>query len=223
MDLILPAAGSASRMNGIPKFLLPIAIDGTSLIERHLKNIPPEIENIWIPTTSVFEPLIRGLNQKGIQVVVFSTKSMTETIIEVTQRSSASKFAIIMPDTYFMGENPLEYLIESSDDLNIACWKIKAEQRGKLGQIEIKDGQILQIIDKDPDCEFEYSWGALSFNRKFIDLLEPEMPHVGFAIPKALSHDLTHSTKIMDGEYFDCGTPTEYLDLIYKLCRKEFD
>ena len=37
MDVILPAAGLAKRMKGIPKFLLPANDEYETLLEIHLK------------------------------------------------------------------------------------------------------------------------------------------------------------------------------------------
>ena len=39
MDAILPAAGFALRMKGIPKFLLPSSVDYESLLETHISNL----------------------------------------------------------------------------------------------------------------------------------------------------------------------------------------
>jgi choline kinase len=218
MDLILPAAGSATRMRGIPKFLLPINEKGESLLERHISQSIENFEKIWIPTTPKFEPLLHSIFGENIEVVPMNTKTMTETVLRIVENTPATEFALVMPDTYFMGESPIKYLHSSEADLNVACWNIKDSQKGKLGQVKIEDGKIIQIIDKEPSCDFRHSWGAISFNRKFINSLNPEMPHVGYAIPKFLSSiEYQHSTRIMQGEYFDCGTPQEYFELIYKL------
>jgi len=71
--------------------------------------------------------------------------------------------------------------------------------------------------DKDPACEFKHSWGALSFNREFIRLGKPEMPHVGYIIEPAIKAGLDVQGFTLNGDYFDCGTPLEYLKLIEKI------
>jgi len=50
MDAILPAAGLATRMHGIPKFLLPSSEEYDSLIGLHIDNLIKHCERIWIPT-----------------------------------------------------------------------------------------------------------------------------------------------------------------------------
>ena len=50
MDAILPAAGSAERMSGIPKFLLPVTDDYKSLLENHLEKLSQICEKIYLST-----------------------------------------------------------------------------------------------------------------------------------------------------------------------------
>jgi choline kinase len=224
MDGILPAAGSASRMRGIPKFLLPCSDQYQTLIERHLENLLKYCETVWIPTRPELVNLLQslGLSSDRVVIVSLSTQSMTETVLKIARISSADNFILCMPDTYFHGELPYEELANIDSDLRLACWKIRKEQMGKLGQIEFADskianGKILNSRDKDANCEFEHSWGALSFNRKFIELGKPEMPHVGYIINPAINAGLDIQGFTLKGQYFDCGTPMEYLQLIEKV------
>jgi hypothetical protein len=122
-----------------------------------------------------------------------------------------------MPDTYFFGEQPYEYLATSKNELNLACWEIRPEQRGKLGQVLIEGGNkgtILDSKDKDPDCEFTHSWGAMAFDRSILNLAEASMPHTGYLIKPALLEGRSVEGSVMAGRYFDCGTPREYLQML---------
>lgn len=224
MDGILPAAGSALRMRGIPKFLLPCSAEYRTLLERHLDNLLEYCEIVWIPTRPDLVNLLQslGLSSDRVVIVSLSTQTMTETVLKIASISSANNFMLCMPDTYFHGELPYEELAKLNSDLNLACWEIRKEQMGKLGQIEFTDsriakGKILHSRDKDPMCEFKHSWGALSFNREFIKLGKPEMPHVGYIIEPAIKAGLDVQGFTLNGDYFDCGTPLEYLKLIEKI------
>ena len=224
MDGIVPAAGSAVRMRGLPKFLLPASTSYETLLERHVSNMLDYCDTIWIPTRPDLVPLLQSLGFASDRVVVvsLSTQSMTETALKIANISSAEKFMLCMPDTYFYGELPYQELSELYSDAKLACWRIRPEQMGKLGQVEFEhskaeSGKILTSKDKDPECKFEHSWGAMSFNRKFIQLGQPEMPHVGYIINPALDSALDVQGFSLDGEYFDCGTPKEYLQLVEKI------
>ena len=219
VDGILPAAGLATRMRGLPKFLLPCDDEYTTLIEKHVTNLLITCETVWIPTrpeqTILLETL--GLSSDRVVVVPMTTKTMTQTVLRLAKVSGAPRFVLVMPDTYFFGEQPYEYLANSKNELNLACWDIRPEQRGKLGQVLIENGNkgvILDSKDKDRDCQFPHSWGAMAFDRSILDLADENMPHTGYLIEPALLAGKTVEGSVMDGRYFDCGTPREYLQML---------
>ena len=73
MDVILPAAGLAKRMKGVPKFLLPANDQYETLLEIHLKNLEDKCENIYLPTRPDLVPIINSLD--------FDFKNLTIQII----------------------------------------------------------------------------------------------------------------------------------------------
>ena len=79
VDLILPAAGLATRMRGLPKFLLPIDNKYTTLIENHINNATKnkEIKNIWIPTRPDLKPILESLDLNSVNIITMTTSSMT--------------------------------------------------------------------------------------------------------------------------------------------------
>lgn len=225
IDGILPAAGLASRMRGLPKFLLPCDETYTSLIEKHIEQMLEFCQTIWIPTlpqqTILLESL--GLSSDRIVIVPMKTSTMTETVLRISRISGAKRFMMVMPDTFFYGSTPYEYLASGEAPLNLALWKIRPEQAGKLGQVKVEmvddnfKGHVIDSRDKDPECRFPHSWGAMSFERSALEHASPEMPHTGYIINPLLQRDISVEAKIMDGEYFDCGTPTEYLKMLSKI------
>ena len=215
---ILPAAGSALRMRGLPKFMLPCSQDYETLLERHVSNLLPLVDTIWIPTRPEFAHLIVKLGF-GPKVIVHAleTETMSETVIEVSRFAKADRFILCMPDTYFHNDLPYENLSNSASNLDLTVFRIRADQRGKLGQIQISDdGEATDAVDKDPACNYEFAWGAMSFTSDFIDLLRKPEPHVGYAIPRAIKK-FKVTAKPSQTEYFDCGTPSEYLRMLKKL------
>lgn len=223
MDGIVPASGSATRMRGIPKFLLPCDSTYTTLLERHVSNMLEYCKIVWIPTRPELAILIESLKITSERVVVLplTTQTMTETVLKVTAISSADEFMMCMPDTFFYGEMPYAYLSYlGTINMKLATWKIRQEQRGKLGQVNYirgDNGLISDSQDKNPNCTYPNSWGAMSFKREVLNLAESTMPHVGYLINPALKNNLPIEGKNFSGEYFDCGTPTEYLNLLKKV------
>lgn len=216
---ILPASGLATRMRGLPKFLLPCSVEYQTLLERHIHEALQFSEVVWIPTRPDLAPLLESLGLSSDRVVILSmaTETMTETVARVASLSSADRFIVAMPDTYFLGESPWALLASSSAPIHLSCWEIRPEQAGKLGQVLISDGRVVDSRDKDPNCTYMHSWGALAFDREMLDYADLSFPHVGYLLKPALDDGRTITANVADGKYFDCGTPSEYLQMLQTL------
>lgn len=214
---ILPAAGLAVRMRKLPKFLLPTDRTGITLIERHIENLEKYCEVIWLPVRPDLIQLVYELNlgKKVIPIPIVS-QTMTETVLQTLRLSSADNFVLLMPDTCFIGSQPYSFLAEEKLRvcLKLALWKTAPSQVGHVGSVEIDGQKVLDAADKDTHRNFGQHWGAMSFDRNFLNLLDPEMPHTGYGIPLAISNDLAIDFQIFQGDYIDCGTFQEYRRLI---------
>ena len=87
-------------------------------------------------------------------------------------------------------------------------------QIGKLGQVEIKNKKIIQIIDKDPSCNFPYAWGAIIWNKNVNSFINTKDPTIGNILNPLLSIGEEIKYVIAEHEYFDCGTFNEYSKLL---------
>jgi hypothetical protein len=222
MDAIIPAAGLASRMRGIPKFLLPCDDTYNTLIEVHIAAMLEICEVVWIPTRPEMIMLLDslGLAQDRVVLLPMTTSNMTQTVAKVLQIAKAEDFFLAMPDTFFMGEKPYNGLRNKSNLADLACWKIRDDQKGKLGQVRIEGSHAIEMEDKNPACNFEHSWGALSFHRDLMKYAETTDPHIGYAVRSSLLKGEKIGSKVMDGKYFDCGTPTEYVNMLKEVIEK---
>jgi dTDP-glucose pyrophosphorylase len=216
MDAILPAAGLATRMRGIPKFLLPVDENYQSLLETHIYELTKICNNIFLPTRPDLVPVIKSLdiNFDKLTVIGMETDTMSETIIKTCTNSESGSFMLVMPDTYFYGQKPYSLLNSETEICDLACWKIRDAQRGKLGEISYEDDRVVDIVDKQPENGFEYAWGALTFSKKLLDYVDINDPHIGYAVKNALEMGQNVTLKKIDGDYFDCGTPKEYVELL---------
>jgi len=221
IEAILPAAGLASRMRGLPKFLLPCDSKYTTLIENHVFGLQNHVDQITIALRHDFVHLLDSLdfeNSKVRILAVNESSTMTETVQFAASQSAAEQFVVVMPDTYFYGDQPYEQLSEALGTLamRLAVWKIREDQKGKLGQIELDP--VSRVVtasqDKNPSCDFNWSWGAMTFNRAVLDVSQASMPHTGYLINELLQCGETVGAFEVVGDYYDCGTPKEYFDLI---------
>jgi hypothetical protein len=126
-----------------------------------------------------------------------------------------------MPDTYFINNNNSTFheitkmnIMLNKFDIVVIIWKIKEYQYGKLGQIQIENNKVVDIMDKNKDCLYPYSWGVIGWTNKVNNLIDPNTPHIGYILNSALKQNIDIGYIISDTEYFDCGTPDEYFKMI---------
>ena len=204
-------------MKGIPKFLLPIDENYKSLLEYHIENLLPFSQELIIPTRKDLLPIIKSLDYDFSNIIFMEveTNTMNETVSEVLKKFNYDQALIIMPDTYFSSGYPFLDKENLHDSLcTLACWKIRDEQRGKLGEVKIENGFVEKIIDKDINTGFDYSWGSILFNKEFEQYIIPNDLHIGYSAAMALENGEKVSAYLMDGRYYDCGTPSEYIELL---------
>ena len=222
MHAILPAAGRATRMRGLPKFLLPTNDACLTLVEWHTRAMLEVAEVVWIPVRTDSFSLLESLGIFGSRVIplVVETETMTETVLEVISVSGADNFIFGMPDTYFWSVGAA-YDSLSSHEANVVAglFPIRDEQKGKVGQVKLMSDSLLieKVVDKDQHCDYSLLWGCLKFNRELAGSFLPKDPHVGYGLARYVAEGHGVEGLEFDGLYFDCGTPSEYWSLLSHL------
>jgi choline kinase len=210
---LIPAAGTASRMRGLPKFLLPVSENVQTLIEHHVELLAEFVDKIIIPTRPENVELLERLGlPQFVEIKALTTATMSETV-QVAMNEVAFESCILgMPDTFYASKNPYKALAEDHElDVKLALWKTKPSQRGQVGSVELAENmKVLRCEDKNTKMDFGQHWGALRFNRAALRLLDPATPHIGFIINPSIEAGLAVEGELMSGEYFDCGTFSEY-------------
>ena len=163
-NTILPASGDAIRIGGLPKFLLPLSQGSL------LKILINKCQN---------------LANNNIFIIGLKTQTMSETILKLYRIVHQTITFFAMPDTYFLGNHfnrMLEILEKSNADICLGVWKIRPEQKGRLGQCKFNDQFLLKdIIDKDITCEYEWGWGIAVWKPVLWKYINPKDPQVGYA------------------------------------------
>lgn len=212
---ILPASGTATRMRGLPKFLLPYENGVETLLERHISQMLEVVEEIIIPTREQNIELITRLElTENVKVIALNTQTMSETVSLVLGNLDFELCILGMPDTYFLGDFPYQKINTSEGSIRLACWKTASSQIGHVGSVEMGGQNVLQVVDKDPAFDFGWHWGAMGFKKEALAFLDASSPHVGYMINPAIKSGLDVSATSIDGEYIDCGTFSEYARLI---------
>lgn len=226
---VIPAAGSATRMSGIPKFLIPNS-EGTPLIRWHVSQSNLASEHTIVVTrpewAAITFEVLSGLKFE-LQCAV--TNTMTETVIIALQSRNPAVALIHMPDTFLGEDNKLAQAVSTTleeKQTSLICWKTRADQKGKLGQVmfqENLDGslEIFKIVDKDPVTTSDHHWGAIAFFQPDVQNWDPKDSHVGITAQKMLEKNpsLRFRAIFSNEAYYDCGTSNElstYLQSIIK-------
>lgn len=224
---LIPAAGKATRLSGIPKFLLPIP-KYKNLLSYHLdfSLLNSEIDSIKIATNSSYLPIIENLESFGNyekleKIKLVNTNTMNETI-HCLKTKLHDYYLLTMPDTYYSDESVINKMIskineDHSLDAVVGLWNIKNFQRSKIGQCQIKDGKVIKVVDKDPNAKFKYLWGAILFKSSLWEHINPNDPHIGYSLNPAIQNCLNISYVKAKGTYYDCGTIDEYWRMVKEI------
>jgi dTDP-glucose pyrophosphorylase len=221
---IIPAGGKATRIHGIPKYLLPTP-RGTLidvLIRRMQLAAPREIV---VMTKGFNATLLKHVDLTDVTICDHDDKSMAHAVMlagEYAQRDEIALFG--MPDTYFEDGQAFRKIASVFEhnfkiDVIAGVFRARPEQRHKLGMCRIEAWRhIVEVVDKPEKTDLEYAWGILAWRSAFWSCMRQDDPHVGYALPRAITRGLDVRAMIFQGNYYDCGTPAEYFE-----CVKSFE
>jgi UTP-glucose-1-phosphate uridylyltransferase len=227
--LVLPVGGSASRMLGLPKFMLPVS-ESETLIERHCRGaVSAGYDELHIITRQKYFNLIESyFSDRKIDAHIHSLPHETETMSETLKIGSGlikdivkSSVTIGLSDTAFYGasyENIYRKLIEDSADYSLGLFSIREDQFGKLGQVDTDSkGKVLSMQDKNLSCIFPAIWGLAKVPGSMLVNLNISEAHIGIGIEKLVAKGEHVSGVMNQAEYYDCGTFSEYSKFIQRL------
>jgi choline kinase len=213
---IIPASGKASRLNGLPKFALPYNNDGDSLIKRHVEKMKKHCDRVVVSTSSQWKDLLISFNL-DIEIIIIEPSTMNDAVLKIADKYISDKYLIGMGDTYYEGENPYDKLslMLYKNLITVACWKIDEELKGRVGQVKLFSGSILDVVDKKDDCNYSHMWGAIGLDRNVLLTLNKNNAHPGIDLPLQIKDNFSsHFAFEVDGKYFDVGTMSGYKELI---------
>jgi hypothetical protein len=218
---ILPLGGNATRMNHLPKFLLPCKI-GITLLDNIINIF--NNNNVFSIVSCVSETNHYLLqNNNKIEKIVVNTKTMAETVYKLMKsinenNTTIYKSILLMPDTYITVKNEITSMINMLDtyDIVVLLWEIQEYQIGKVGQCNIENNKIIDIIDKDPNCNYSYFWGSIGWRSTMNKHIDPEWETIGNLLKKSIELDINIGYVICNNNYYDCGTYSEYFTMIKK-------
>lgn len=225
---LIPCAGRAERLHGLPKFLLPLP--GGFLLRDLLHTFEAgDLDVIIISNEDNGDLLNRYINEQRWNTVhvasmVVQTQTMVQTLLNQSFLAKKTQNVLMaMPDTYWTPEPDLfpqmAQMLDVSDVV-LAVWRIRDSQRGKLGMVDLDGVDVRGIEDKNPFSPLEFAWGAMAWRPTFWDYMKPEHQHLGIAVNAAIADGKIVRAVIAEGNYYDCGTFEGYAELCRDLTRE---
>jgi molybdopterin-guanine dinucleotide biosynthesis protein A len=216
---LIPAAGNASRISGLPKYLLPTK--GGFLLRRLYNMMSTACAPKIITNTTQYDMMKLYAKYTSIVKLVTPSSTMTETLTRGragAKVGSHSRVLFGMPDTYFEDIDAFKKMSAALDDgaqLVVGHFETRPEQRASLGMCAFNDaGDLIAVMDKQPETYLTRAWGVLAWRSEFWEYLSPDMPHVGYGIEPAIRGGLDVRHIALDGSYWDCGTVSEYAHML---------
>lgn len=212
---LLPAAGSASRMAGLPKFLLPIP-EGT-LFDWHTERM--QAAGVSGLVLGYSDSTLRLLSKHlpPYALLYLGGHTLAHTVANAHDVTGDHRIVFGMPDTYFTDADAYRRVIdclERGADVAVGVFMTRPDQRSKLGMCQLEWDRLVDVIDKPSETTLTYAWGILAWRPVFWQHIHAADATVGDALPRAIRAGLDVRAVRMDGAYYDCGTPEEYFKLI---------
>ena len=223
---ILPCAGTASRLFNIPKFMLPTKEEKCPLIINWInmlinincnRIIIGVSENTKIFIDHVLKCNLNEELRNNICIkLVGNTDTMSETMLECLKDETYDLAIMGMPDTYVSKLSHILLDNINNENINVGCylWNIRDTQLGKIGQCNVDDKFIIDIIDKDTNCNYNYGWGVVLFKPEFEKYIYKNDLHIGYSMTRYIENNKIIYQIMNDGMYFDCGTITGYKEYL---------
>lgn len=218
---LIPACGTATRMGGIPKMLLPTP-NGV-LFERLLRQMRRSCENgitvgSTYPTSYILRDLYGGDDRLCDIYALSQTATMTETLVRLSNHIGRHSVLFGMPDTYIEDEQvfaKLRMALLGGSKIAVALFRARSDQYAEGGMCILDTAdRVTGIVDKGSEPASEWIWGALAWTEEFWKTVNPLDEHIGYSVARAIQEGIPVDGVKMEGGFWDCGTPDRYFRLL---------
>lgn len=215
---ILPASGSATRINGIPKFCLPIN-EKETLLNWHISQLENCVDEIRIVSREIWKPFI-PTDHPLVSLIIKEPSTMTDAVYsQIDDVSGETRYIVGMPDTYVLSEEVSMYEVLLKEVSNVALLALPMSRnlQGKVGQIHLNSqNQVLDIQDKNPECDYKFMWGAFSILGLNLD---PTVSTPSLIFNQWIEEGIEVKGVRLPGEYIDAGSYEGLINLYGALGR----
>lgn len=214
---ILPVAGQATRIQGLPKYLLPVP--GGYLLERMLSRIDVPCFIGGNPDNAA---LLERYKRPEDTVYQVASATMCETILTARPLVGDENVLMGMPDTYWTDETVFQRLEERLDKgyiCAVAIFRVDAEMAARMGVCITKADSIYldSIEDKQPQTGSKWVWGAMAWSAEFWQYIDAKDANPSASMMRAIDRGVEITTCAFSNHYYDNGIPEDYFRCIREL------
>jgi hypothetical protein len=216
---LLPASGKASRLAGIPKFLLPVP-GAETLLHWHVERMRDVCDEVRVSTRAEFAARVEML---GLPITLFvkEPSTMSDALAHMAGERSDDDFVVGMPDTIVADSAHNFYRTMTSAaaadpaaDAVIGAFECPAGLRGQVGQIDVDEQGLLRCAaDKDPRCTYPLLWGGLLLRRGLISDFDRASHTPSSELQRWVDRGLRVRVARCSGRYVDVGNPAAVASL----------
>ncbi len=164
---VVPAAGEASRLDGLPKFLLPLdrGFLLSRLCDQFLSVVP--FNDIDIVANLSTAPFIQGY-ARSAPIMMNQPTTMSASVLRAREYHSdhgafaRSNVLFAMPDTYIEDgawARKLQDCIEGGADVAVGVfWTRDNAQRSQMGMVQLDGDYITDVVDKPAFTQLQWGW-----------------------------------------------------------------
>ena len=202
---LIPASGKATRINGLPKFALPIS-DNSTLLRWHVEKMLEVCDEVRISTQDKWYELIADMNLP-VTLIRKQPSTLSDAILSLAD-DGEERMIFSMPDTFFttLRANPYAGIFDSDGEIILGLFACPKNLRGKVGQVQVKNSLIIDAVDKSATCAFEFMWGFMGFREGFIHRINPLSNTPSTEIKNWIEAGYRIGSFHLDGEYIDVVT-----------------
>jgi len=223
---LIACGGTANRIFNLPKFILPLKDKNLSLLGYWCNlMIEKKCKKIIIGSSTSNKPFIEHVINTQLKdfnylitiKIIDNSSTMNETILEMIKNEDYELAIMGMPDTYidYISNNLINKIINDNNLIvGSYLWNIRESQKEKIGLCKIDDNYIIDIIDKNKDCDYNYGWGSMIFKKDFEKYINKDDLNLGYSMKLAISNSVNIPYEIIKGQYWDCGIIDEYKEYL---------
>lgn len=220
---IIPAAGKAARLHGLPKFLLPVPHRAKTLIGAlAARMVMAGATTIYTGVNRDTQRILNEYSPAGIVTYRSEAQAIGGTVLAARQMCGDATVVYGLPDTFWTGDGQdsllRPFVLNMMGLVTIVAWPAtgtgwtldvehyKPELSNSKGYLRVRRMSNTDVLTHQP--------GVLIWNEEFWEFIREDDTHLALALVRALHAKRQIKVCAAEGAYYDCNTLDDYRALL---------